>query len=185
MFEEVGIPAALFHGGFGLLTHRQIPKPTYHLYAFFARLGDEVLARGDDHLVTRHPDGRLAVLAWAPVDVTGVDVVDAHEVSLDLPVAGPAAFVLRSRVNEQAGNAWTAWAELGRPASPKPRELDVLRETAQPMREHRRVSVAAGRVALDLTLDRHEVTLVEVTAIRDETPPWWDESRLLGLGEVA
>ncbi|GAA1239159.1 hypothetical protein GCM10009646_28950 [Streptomyces aureus] len=52
MFEEVGVPTALFHGGFGLLTHRQVRKPTYHLYAFMARMGREVLARGDDHLVT-------------------------------------------------------------------------------------------------------------------------------------
>ncbi|MEV1178067.1 hypothetical protein [Nonomuraea sp. NPDC049784] len=36
---------------------------------------------------------------------------------------------------------------------------------------------------LDLTLDRHEVTLVELTPVVDETPPWWDDSRLLGLGE--
>ncbi len=39
VFEETGIPTALFHGGFGLLTHRQIRKPTYHLYAFMARMG--------------------------------------------------------------------------------------------------------------------------------------------------
>ncbi|GDY78761.1 hypothetical protein SAV31267_082460 [Streptomyces avermitilis] len=39
MFEESGVPTALFHGGFGLLTHRQVKKPTYHLYAFMARMG--------------------------------------------------------------------------------------------------------------------------------------------------
>jgi len=182
MFEEVGIPTALFHGGFGLLTHRQIPKPAYHLYAFFARLGDEVLARGEDHLVTRHADGRVAVLAWAPVDVTGRDVVSAHSVSLAVPLAGSAAFVLRSRVHEQAGNAWSAWSAMGRPASPRERELDALREVAQPVREHQRASVDAGCVTLDLTLAQHEVTLVELTPVVDETPPWWDESRLLGLG---
>jgi xylan 1,4-beta-xylosidase len=185
VFEEVGIPTALFHGGFGLLTHRQIPKPAYHLYAFFARLGPQILARGGDHLVTRHPDGRLAVLAWAPVDVSGVDHVDAHVLRLDLPCAGSAAFVLRSRVNEQAGNAATAWAEMGRPRSPKPRELDALREAAQPVREHRRAAVAAGRLMLDLTLARHEVTLVEASPVADETPPWWDEGRLLGRGATA
>ena len=38
VFEEVGIPTSLFHGGFGLLTHRQIRKPTFHLYAFMNRL---------------------------------------------------------------------------------------------------------------------------------------------------
>ncbi|TDB77185.1 hypothetical protein [Micromonospora sp. KC723] len=29
-------------------------------------------------------------------------------------------------------------------------------------------------------LARHEVTLVELTPVVDETPPWWDEGRLLG-----
>jgi Beta-xylosidase len=204
VFEEAGIPTTLFHGGFGLLTHRQIPKPTYHLYAFMARLGDEILARGDDHLVTRHPDGRVAILAWAPVDVTGNDVVDRHVVSLSVPLGGVrarasdagsvadavsdggagsvgGAFVLRSRVNEEVGNATAAWAELGRPPSPSQRELDWLREAAQPARSHHRVPVRDGRVELDLTLARHEVTLVELAPVTDHTPPWWDERRLLGL----
>lgn len=192
MFEEVGIPTALFHGGFGLLTHRQLPKPAYHLYAFFARLGDEVLSRGDDHIVTRHPDGRVAVVAWAPVDPTGESIVDRHVVSLSVPLAGAAAFLLRSRVDEQSGNAWTAWAEMGRPASPTRAELEALREAAAPVRSHGRLAVSGGRVELDLTLNRHEVTLAELRPIGsgqggtagsvDQTPPWWDESRLLGLG---
>lgn len=210
VFEEAGIPTTLFHGGFGLLTHRQIPKPVYHLYAFMARLGDEILARGDDHLVTRHPDGRVAVLAWAPVDVTGTEVVDRHTLSLSVPLGRPAtpvagasgwaagaepaegaelaggvghAFVLRSWVNEEAGNAMAAWAELGRPPSPTQRELDWLRELAQPARSHYQAPVSGGRVDLDLTLSRHEVTLVEVVPVVDHTPPWWDERRLLGLSE--
>ncbi|MFY1670301.1 GH39 family glycosyl hydrolase [Plantactinospora sp. WMMB334] len=183
VFEEVGIPTSLFHGGFGLLTHRQIKKPTYHLYAFFARLGDEVLARGADHLVTRDAAGRIAVLAWAPVDVTGGTPVDRHRVTLSIPVGPPgaaAAFLLRSTVNEELGNAWTAWSELGRPRSPRPAQLDALREAAEPARTHRSLPIVAGRVALDLTLARHEVTLAEITAVVDETPPWWDETRLLG-----
>ncbi|WCN79119.1 hypothetical protein [Micromonospora sp. LH3U1] len=66
------------HGGYGLLTHRQIKKPTYHLYA----------------------------------------------------------------ASEEAGNG--------------------------------------GRVEVDLTLSRHEVTLLELSAVVDETPPWWNADRLLG-----
>ncbi|MEH1099514.1 GH39 family glycosyl hydrolase [Micromonospora sp. CPCC 205561] len=184
VFEEEGVPTALFHGGFGLLTHRQIKKPTYHLYAFMARLGDEVLARGPDHLVTRHPDGRLAVLAWSPVDVTGrAPAPDRHPLALSVPLGPPgvtSAFLLRSSVGEEAGNAWAAWGEMGRPRSPLPRQLDALREAAEPARTHRALPVTAGRVDVDLTLARHEVTLVEITPVRDETPPWWDGGRLLG-----
>ncbi|WUH92914.1 xylan 1,4-beta-xylosidase [Streptomyces sp. NBC_00433] len=184
VFEEVGIPTALFHGGFGLLTHRQIKKPTYHLYAFMARLGDTVLARGDDHLVTRHPDGRIAVLAWAPVDVTGGEGVGTHTVRLSVPVGGPgdsAVYAQRSSVAEDAGNAYAAWCEMGRPASPSRRALDALREAAEPARSHHSLPVAGGRADCDLVLGRHEVTLLELTPVHDETPPWWDESRLLGL----
>jgi xylan 1,4-beta-xylosidase len=187
MFEEAGVPTSLFHGGFGLLTHRQVKKPTYHLYAFLARMGDEILARGDDHLVTRDPTGRVTVLVWAPVDVTqpypSPASGGAHRVQLSIPVGTAqttSAAMVRSTVNEEAGNAWTAWAELGRPRSPRPAQLDTLRELAEPVRGHRSLPVVGGRVELDLTLSRHEVSLVEITAVADETPPWWDESRLLG-----
>ncbi|WP_042405985.1 GH39 family glycosyl hydrolase [Streptacidiphilus carbonis] len=186
MFEEVGVPTSLFHGGFGLLTHRQIKKPTYHLYAFMARMGDQVLASGADHLVTRHHDGRTTVLAWAPVDPTGREPVLSHTVQLSLPVAEAsgddcaAVYVQRSSVSEEAGNAWAAWNEMGRPASPRARQLDALREAAEPARSHRSLPVHGGRVDCDITLGLHEVTLLEITPVRDETPPWWDEARLYG-----
>ncbi len=188
VFEEVGVPVSLFHGGFGLLTHRQIKKPAYHLYAFMARMGEEVLARGEDHLVTRDGDGRVTVLAWAPVDVTGGPPVDGHTVRLSVPVASPsgAAFLLRSSVSEEKGNAWRAWCEMGRPASPTLRQLDLLREIAEPVRGHRSLPIEDGHVRLDITLDRHEVTLLEITPVVDETPPWEDgrdERRLLGLDD--
>ncbi|MBR7835350.1 xylan 1,4-beta-xylosidase [Actinospica durhamensis] len=182
MFEEIGVPTALFHGGFGLLTHRQVKKPTYHLYTFLARMGPEVLARGEDHLVTRDAEGRITVLAWAPVDETGREPAPAgHTVRLSLPV-GPArtAFVLRTSVSEGAGNVWAAWGEMGRPAAPSSRQLDALHESSEPSRRHLSLPVEAGRAELTLTLDQHEVTLVEIAAVRDETPPWLDDRRLFG-----
>ncbi|MEU7915405.1 GH39 family glycosyl hydrolase [Microbispora bryophytorum] len=194
VFEEAGVPTSLFHGGFGLLTHRQIKKPTYHLYAFMARMGEEILARGEDHLVTRDDAGRVTALAWAPVDVTGGPPADGHTVRLSVPVGSPVgslsgipsgrAFLLRSSVSEEKGNAWRAWCEMGRPASPGSRQLDALREAAEPVRSHRSLPIQDGRVVLDVTLDRHEVTLLEITPVVDETPPWgdrWDDRRLLGL----
>jgi xylan 1,4-beta-xylosidase len=189
VFEEVGIPTALFHGGFGLLTHRQIKKPTYHLYAFMARMGEHVLARGEDHLVTRHGDGRVTVLAWAPADPTGGDPVDGHTVRLSLPVGAPgasgSAYEQRLSVSEDAGNSWAAWGEMGRPPTPSSRQLDALREAAEPARSHRSVPLAGGRADLDLVLGRNEVTLLELTAVVDETPQWWSENRLFGRGPGA
>ncbi|WP_432167455.1 GH39 family glycosyl hydrolase [Streptomyces sp. bgisy031] len=177
MFEEVGVPTALFHGGFGLLTHRQVRKPTYHLYAFMARMGRDVLARGDDHLVTRHPDGRVTVLAWAPPG-TG-----RHTLRLSVPVGDAergTAFLRRSSVDDERGNAYTAWRRMGSPRSPRPHQLDVLHEAAEPSRSHLRLPTADFRADVDLTLERNEVTLVELSAVIEESPDWWDEDRILG-----
>jgi xylan 1,4-beta-xylosidase len=129
-----------------------------------ARMGDQVLARGTDHLVTRDAGGRVTVLAWA---------LEPSSVRLSIPVAGASAFMLRSSVSEEAGNAWAAWGEMGRPRSPRPGQLDALREAAEPARSHRALPVVGGRADLDLHLGRNEVTLVEVWPVCDETPPWW------------
>jgi len=185
VFEEEGVPTSLFHGGFGLLGRHQLRKPTWHLYAFMGRLGDEILALGHDHLVTRHADGRLALLAWQPLggsdDGAYGSAPASHRLSLSLPV-GPAPEVawLRHRVNERAGNAWTAWRDLGRPPAPTPRAMQWLYDAAEPMVEHGTAPVAGQRVWLDLTLERHEVCLVEVQPVTPWRHEGLDDARLLG-----
>ncbi|GAA4835524.1 cellulase family glycosylhydrolase [Luteimicrobium xylanilyticum] len=190
VFEEDGIPTSIFHGGFGMLTHRQVKKPTYHLYAFMARMGSDVLARGEDHLVTRDAaSGRLTALVWQPVGGTDDPAAaESHTVHLSVPVAAVApgapapatAYAHRSDVDVDSGNAFTAWRHLGRPASPTLRQLDLLHEAAEPVRSYRALPVTDGRVDLILTLGRHGVTLVELDPVVDETPAWLDDARIVG-----
>jgi xylan 1,4-beta-xylosidase len=169
VFEETGVPTTPLHGGFGLLTHRQIKKPVYHLYAFMARMGTQVWHRDENCLVTSDSGGRVTVLAWGSCQ-------------LSIPLARAAfAFVVRSSVSEEKGNVFAAWGEMGRPMSLRPKQLETLRELAEPARRHERLPVTGGRAELDLYLERHEVTLVEISPVeRDETPPWWDDERVYG-----
>ena len=173
VFEEMGVPTTPWHGGFGLLAHRQVKKPTYHLYAFMARMGDEVLHRDENCLVTRDSGGRVTVLAWT---------LDGSSPKFSIPLERAAsAFYVRSSVSEQEGNVFAAWGEMGRPMSLRPKQLETLRELAEPARTHGRLAVTGGRADLDLFLERHEVTLVEISPVeRDETPPWWDDERVYG-----
>lgn len=41
-------------------------------------------------------------------------------------------------------------------------------------------TITDGRVDLTLTLDRHEITLVELTATTNATEPWIDDTRIPG-----
>jgi xylan 1,4-beta-xylosidase len=83
-------------------------------------------------------------------------------------------------VREVAGNPRAAWNELGRPLSPSTRQLEVLREVAEPDRRHYQLPVVRGRVDLSLTLTRNEVTLMELTTVQDESPPWLNDRWILG-----
>nr|WP_251691913.1 hypothetical protein [Streptomyces sp. CHD11] len=125
-------------------------------------------------------------LARAPADPAGGEPVGGHTLRLSLPVGAPdargSAFARRRSVGEDAGNPWAAWCEVGRPLAPGDRQLDALREAAEPANSHRSVPVAGGRADVDLVLGRNEVTLPELTPVVDETPEWWSDSRLLGLG---
>ena len=184
VFEEKGVPASFFHGGFGLLGYRQLRKPAFHLYTFMARMGPAILAQGVDHLVTRHGDGRVTILAWQPVggsdDGPYGSAPDTHRVRFSIPVPAPEVAYLRRCVNEEDGNAWTAWRELGRPMSPSPHVMDLLHEASQPRVRHGSLPVRDGRVDVDLSLSRHEVTLVEITPVSPCVHEELDDARLLG-----
>ena len=188
VFEEENIPTALFHGGFGLLTHHQVKKPTYHLFEFFAHLTGERLYR-DDHLhVVRRDDGSVALLAWncvydddGPGEDDGPDGAAAgRTITVSLPVAGGDVFAHRRTVNEDVGNSWTAWKRLGRPRFPTREQIAVLKECSAPAVITSVLHPAGGRVDMELTLARNEITLVELTPIREESQgyPGLDDTRV-------
>ncbi len=183
VFEEQNVPTSLFHGGFGLLTHRQIRKPTFHLYAFMAQMGPEILARGEDHLVTRHPDGRITLLVWQPVGGSDEGVYGGADferrITVEVPHQGRMTMV-RRRVNEHMGNAWTAWRELGRPMSPSLHTLDLLEEASRPVVEHASYLGEGGWIRLELSLDQHEVSLIELIPVVPQVHEGLDDGRLLG-----
>ncbi|WP_213031891.1 GH39 family glycosyl hydrolase, partial [Acinetobacter baumannii] len=64
IFEERDGPRAQFHGGFGLIGMNEVPKPTFHLFSFFNKLGQERLYRDDDVIVTCKKEGAIALIAW-------------------------------------------------------------------------------------------------------------------------
>jgi Beta-xylosidase len=167
LFEEKDVPRSLFHGGFGLIARNGIPKPTLHLFAFFQKLGDVVVQRGPNCLVTRREGGCLALVAWNPV--MEADPRPPLVLSLELPWEDGRAIGRRSRVHEGAGNPWGLWRKLGRPRFPDRDTVEFLRAAAQPAVELVSLEPREGLVSLRLELERNEVTLVEIVRLVDES----------------
>lgn len=182
VFEEVGVPTAPLHGGFGLLGHRQLRKPAFHLYAFMSRLGREVIATADDHVLTRREDGRYSILAWQPQDGAHL-ATSGHRVRVDIRGTGEAS-VIERHVDAERGNARTAWQAMGSPLAPDQRALADLHDAATPGVRVYRTGSSEGSWALDVHLGRHGIALVELTPLIDQRPDWDDDARLLGGGAV-
>ncbi len=65
IFEESGVPAQAFHGGFGLQNLHGIKKPTYHAYKFLHSLGDtELKTNNPNSWVCKDEKGGVQVLAY-------------------------------------------------------------------------------------------------------------------------
>ncbi|MFI4910094.1 MAG: glycosyl hydrolase [Sedimentisphaeraceae bacterium JB056] len=167
MFEEEDVPKAMFHGGFGLLGFHGIRKPTFHLFAFFSKLGDELLYKDENMVVTRRADKTIILVAWNPV-VTR-DVSGETSFTIDIPMSIGKVFVKNQRVNEEYGNAWSCWRKLGRPRFSSKEQVDTLHQAPVPKLETKQDVTENGCVQINLKLQRNEICLVEIQPVEDDS----------------
>ncbi|MBB5325499.1 xylan 1,4-beta-xylosidase [Anoxybacillus tepidamans] len=167
VFEEMDVPKAQFHGGFGLVALHLIPKPTFHVFAFFNALGDELLYRDREMIVTRRKDGSIALVLWNLVMRKGNGF--AKEIEIEIPLSFADVFIKRQTIDEENGNPWVVWKQMGRPRFPSQRAIETLRQVAQPKVTTKRMKVEDGVVRLPVVLTKNEVTLIEVEPVNDET----------------
>jgi len=65
IFEEAGIRATPFHGGFGLLNYQGIKKPAFFAYQFLNQLGETELVNSDSaSWVCKSKNGNIQALLW-------------------------------------------------------------------------------------------------------------------------
>lgn len=65
IFEEAGIRATPFHGGFGLLNYQGIKKPAFFAYQFLNQLGETELVNSDSaSWVCMSKNGDIQALVW-------------------------------------------------------------------------------------------------------------------------
>jgi xylan 1,4-beta-xylosidase len=178
-FEELGRPASLLHGGFGLLTIGNLRKPRFWALKLLERLGPEELAvalDGDgagglvEAWASRDPDrGRVAVALWnVTLDQTrstGEPLLD-RRVTLRVEGLAAAAYeVCHLRVDLERSNIAAVWEAMSGGADwPDDDQWAALREAnrLEELEPVRRVAAAGGAVELAFDLPMPSVSLVEL-----------------------
>ena len=167
-FEEMGRPARLEHGGFGLLTVGNLHKPRWWALELLERLGDSrlvVTMLGDgagslvDALAARDEAGRIGVLIWnSTLDqrrLTG-DSLLARWTEVQLVGLPAGRYLLRHwRVDQTHSNIFAHWHAMGGGAGDWPTEMqwEALRKADKLDEMHPAVAVDARGGSAELAFD--------------------------------
>lgn len=175
VFEELGAGNTIFYGGFGLVNYQGIVKPAFHAYQFLNALGDEILARTDGAIVTRHSNtGKLTALAYlypmkisppvagsladAEAMLTNGAPEDLKIVLNDLP---PNAAVQIETLDKTHGNAVAAWEAMGKPEPPTREQTAVLRKAAEAVNKETLHADGSGHFMLERSIEPWSLVLIQ------------------------
>ena len=158
VFEEGGVPADPFHGGFGLIAVGGIKKPSYFGYALLHKLGTQRLANpASDVLVTRRADGTLVVALWNLVEPEQKG--SSRQMRLQFRTVNPSNAVLVNRADETHGNTLAAYKRMGSPRYPTMAQVEQInREGELPPPE----ATALKNGELDITIPVNGLAILEL-----------------------
>jgi len=181
IFEELGAGDTPFHGGFGLINVHGLKKSAYYGYLFLNKLGDTVIAQGDDYIVCRNADG-IQILMWNYVhykesfargDRSLISVTDRYNVFLP---AGDKHFYVsldgvegEYRMTEYIldrdnGSVYDHWVRQGGQNNLTEEEVEYLDRMSGPATRFS-VREFSGRFAGEYGVSPHGVTMVTLKKV--------------------
>lgn len=172
----------LFHGGMGMFTQTGVPKPAFHVYRFFRKLGQTLIGSGDSYVVTTSQEG-IQILCWnyehysalyasgEMFDMTFLDRYTpflqqrALRLTLTLTDMADGAYQLREYyINREHGSAFDAWLASGAVEPASPEDTALLQAASSPGYHCRALSAAGGALTLSAMLKPFELRLIVITA---------------------
>jgi xylan 1,4-beta-xylosidase len=141
IFEETGPGRSPFSGKYGLVNMQGIKKPVFYAYHFLTRLYDSVLSgAGESSWITHNENGSVRVLSWnfnepETVDFNGADYrLDEQHRSEALLLKGmDGRYRIKAyRQDREVGNSFRCWQALGEPEYLTHKQIDILKESAEP-----------------------------------------------------
>jgi xylan 1,4-beta-xylosidase len=178
LFEEPGPPPTPFHGGFGLINREGIRKPAFFAYKYLNELRGKEIPSSDAEslLATDGVSAAALIWKWQQPDqkVSNRPFFTKIVPSTAVPVARLAFRHLKAgeyrlqvkRTGFRANDAYSAYIEMGAPASLSTTQLNELRALTKDMPEiDRMITIAAnGEHTMDVPMRSNDVVLVVLQA---------------------
>ncbi|MFI3211895.1 MAG: xylann 1,4-beta-xylosidase [Eubacteriales bacterium] len=170
IFEEAGPGPELFHGGFGLLNMKGMKKPAYHAYRMLHTLGNQLIEKNDNMIMTKDENGKLCGLIWhypeecvqaVPIseypDYTKAEQIQALGSNKNI-VCRYSGFQPNEVVNLEIldkthGNVTTCWKEMSYPKNPTRKQEEALHMYANGFKYEKVMADENGQLELELSIE--------------------------------
>lgn len=170
------------NGGSGLLTKDGICKPAYYALLFMNKLGDHLIAKGENYIVTRKSASSYYIICFnfkkysSNYFIKGENLTSPEEIEdifenrnlLELNIVleqmpSDMNFVIKKRtVNESEGSILGEWRHFQYEKRMEGNDVKYIREACFPHISMEKRRVEQGRLNIEVTLKAHEVLLLHV-----------------------
>ena len=171
-----------YFAGYRQLASNGIDLPVLNVFRMYSRLGPSRIAATSTGqqpldammndgvrdapdvgvLATRDPAGKVALVIWNYHD----DDVPGPDAAVRLQLAGLGKASARKltewRIDETHGNSFAEWKRTGAPSSPDAKQYQQIAAAAAMKPQSRSVAVRRGAAALDFSVPRQGVMLIEI-----------------------
>ena len=184
IFSDFRDSKNLLHGGAGLLTKNSIKKPSYLAFVLLKQLGEILVAKGDNYIVTKRSGDRYQILCFNykhfnysyylhPEGSAGIheqyDIFENNDpLDLSLEIQGIANGKYRVKelkLNRDHGSVLDEWIKFGAVDDMKPDEVDYLKQICVPYMKVEHKFVDNHSIVLNGALQPHEVRLFELNLL--------------------
>lgn len=160
VFEEQGVIDKPFYGGFGLIAERGIHKASFNDFALLHKLGtDRLDTGGDSTIVTRRPDGSLAIAVWNYAPPGNAGQTERVDISFKNVPGAKRAIVWV--VDADHGSPLKTWKAMGSPSFPTREQIEILRQAGN-LPAPQILPLTHDGSNLSITLSAHALAVAEV-----------------------
>jgi xylan 1,4-beta-xylosidase len=166
IFEEQHWFPEEFHGGFGMVTHSGIPKPTFYGFKMLSQLAENRMELGEGAT-----DGEIGIAAFEDERVKQVLLFRQKMKQMDLPKEratvsvelehGP-LHVSMQRIDEEHCNPLKLWEEMGAPQDLNRAEAKLLKKRSEMVMEAIEYDYVDGVLQFSVDLAVNDIYLITI-----------------------
>ncbi|KAB7672112.1 GH39 family glycosyl hydrolase [Bacillus sp. B1-b2] len=187
IFSDFKDSKSLLHGGVGLITKSGIRKPSYHSFSLLKRLGEILISKGDNYIITKKSGDRYQIICYnykhfdysyylqpeGSIEISEqydiFENMNTLHVSLKLEGVSNGRYRIKEqRINRDHGSILDEWLSFGSVYDMKPDEVEYLKQKCVPYMKVDHTIVEENSLVIKGELQPHEVRLYELNLIISE-----------------